>query len=64
MGIRILDPQWKKIYPDPGHDEPFRTEEIFIISLFTKVQISVSGLKKVFWKFLFDFNPSPLLTDE
>jgi len=39
MGIRILDPQWKKIYPDPGHDEPFRNKEIFIISLFSKVQI-------------------------
>jgi len=52
MRIRILDPHWKKIDPDPdpGHffkiyfifslifilklDEPFRNEEILIISLF------------------------------
>ena len=67
MRIRILDPHWKKMDPDPGSFfkiyliflrklifkfvvlfffacsypktyKPFRNEEIFIISLFSKVQ--------------------------
>ena len=77
--IRILDPHWKKMDPDPGHfltdilnffnkkqfqifclililklDEPYRNEEIFIISLFTKVQNWVLGVKKFFLEFLVD----------
>ena len=80
--IRILDPHWKKMDPDPnpdpgldpGHfykiywiiifkffvlffshifilqlDEPFRNEEIFIISLFFKVHILDLEVKKVFF---------------
>ena len=81
--IRILDPYWKKMdpNPDPGQffnlygifltkksnfcfifslifilklDEPLRNEEIFIISLFSKVQIWVLGVKKFFLQFLVD----------
>jgi len=33
-------------------DEPFRNEEIFIISLFSKVQIWGFGVKKIFLQFL------------
>ena len=39
-------------------DEPFRNEEIFIISLFSNVQIWGLGVKKfVFLKFLVDILP-------
>jgi len=38
-------------------DEPFRNEEIFIISLFSKVQIWVLGVKKFFFSFLLLFYP-------
>ena len=81
--IRILDPHWKKMDPDPGHfltdlliffnkkqfqifclililklDEPFRNEDIFIISLFSKVQIWGFGVKKIFFlHFLVDILP-------
>ena len=76
MRIRILDPHWKKMGPDPGHffkihwifltkdnfqifvllfslifilklDEPFKNEEIFIFSLFSKNQISGLGEKLI-----------------
>ena len=54
--IQILDPHWKEMDPDPGQDllnffnkkfvilkldEPFRNEEIFIISLFQKFRFGV-----------------------
>ena len=38
-------------------DEPFRNEEIFIISLFSKVQILVLGVNKFFLQFLVDILP-------
>ena len=38
-------------------DEPFRNEEIFIISLFSKVQIWVLGVKKFFSVFCCYFTP-------
>ena len=88
MRIRILDPHWKKIDPDPdpGHffkiywilfnkffslnfilklDEPFRNEEIFIISLsfFSQVQIWGFGVKKIFfcsfWLIFYPLDPDP-----
>ena len=76
--IRILDPHWKKMDPDPGHffkiyrifltknnfqlfcfiffslhfilklDGPFRNEELFIISLFSKKCIWGLGVKVFF----------------
>ena len=84
MRIRILDPHWKIIDPDPSHffkiywifltkkcsnfllnifslifilklNEPFRHEEIFIISLFFK-----SSVKKFFLQFLVDDYPLDL----
>ena len=38
-------------------DEPFRNEELFIISLFSKDQIWVFGVKKFFLQFLVDILP-------
>ena len=90
--IRILDPHWKKMDPDPnpdpgldpGHfykiywiiifkffvlffshifilqlDEPFRNEEIFIISLFFKVHILDLEVKKVFFLQFFGWYFAP-----
>ena len=86
MRIRILDPHWKIIYPDPGQFfkiywffltknhfqiflfkfllifilklyEPFRNEEIFIISFLSKVQIWVLGVKNFCLQFLVDILP-------
>ena len=42
---------------DPDPDEPFRNEEIFIISLFSKVQIWGFGVKIFFLQFLVDILP-------
>ena len=38
-------------------DEPFRNQDIFIICLFSKVQIWVLGAKKCFSQFLVDILP-------
>ena len=38
-------------------DEPFRNQEIFIISLFSLVQIWVQRVKIFFWQFLVDILP-------
>ena len=58
--------------PDPGYFKqkiifkffsllfilkPYRNEEIFIISLFSKVQIWVLGVKKFYLQFLVDMLP-------
>ena len=43
-------------------DEPFRNEEIFIISLFSKVQIWGLGVKKFFcsfWLLFYPLDPGP-----
>ena len=43
-------------------DEPFRNEEIFIISLFSKVQIWGFGVKKIFcsfWLIFYPLDPDP-----
>ena len=60
--IRILDPHWKKIFYFSLNfilklDEPFRNEEIFIVSLFSKVQIWGLGEKRFFLQFLVDILP-------
>ena len=60
--MRILDPHWKKIFYFSLNfilklDEPFRNEEIFIVSLFSKVQIWGLGEKRFFLQFLVDILP-------
>ena len=75
MRIRILDPHWKKIDPDPGNfqkiywifcfclifmlklDEPFRNQEIFIISLSSIVEIWVFRENYIFAFFGWYFAP-------
>ena len=65
LRIRILDPHWKKGIRIPFFslifilklDEPFRNEEICIISFFSKVQIWALGVKKFYLQFLIDISP-------
>ena len=69
MRIRILDPHWKKsqifcfIFFCLKLDEPFKNEEIFIISFFQKFRIRVLGVKKYFfcssWLIFYPLDPDP-----
>jgi len=55
MRIRILDPHWEKIDPDPGHEHFFKVlceiRKLLIISLFSS---DLGKSKKIVLQFFVD----------